>query len=81
MTKIHPAWYLMFLAVGCSTSPYYPGPGDDWEQRAPAAMGMNPDSLLQAVVFAMANEARGPRDLERWMNARGADDPDASVPI
>jgi CubicO group peptidase (beta-lactamase class C family) len=38
-------------------------------------MGMNSDSLLQAVVFAMSNEARGPRDLERWMNARGADDP------
>ena len=75
MTRLRPTWYLVFLAVGCSAAPYYPGPGDDWELRAPGAMGMNADSLLEAVVFAMANEARGSRDLERWMNARGADDP------
>lgn len=75
MTKIPLASSLVFLVLGCSASPYYPGPGDDWELLSPAAMGMDADSLRKAVVFAMANESRSTRDLEAWMAVRGRDDP------
>ncbi len=38
------------VALGCSSAPtdtaYFPGPGDGWEHRAPADVGM--DSLLLA---------------------------------
>jgi CubicO group peptidase (beta-lactamase class C family) len=43
---------------------YYPGPGEDWERRAPAQVGMDPVLLDSAVAFAVANESTAPRDLE-----------------
>ncbi|HEU0301901.1 MAG TPA: serine hydrolase [Longimicrobium sp.] len=43
---------------------YYPGPGDDWERRAPAQVGMDPALLDSAVAFAVANESTAARDLE-----------------
>jgi CubicO group peptidase (beta-lactamase class C family) len=43
---------------------YYPGPGDAWERRAPAQVGMNAALLDSAVAFAVANESTAPRDLE-----------------
>ena len=43
---------------------YYPGPGDDWERRAPAQVGLDPRRLDEAIAFAKANEAKAPRDLE-----------------
>jgi CubicO group peptidase (beta-lactamase class C family) len=43
---------------------YYPGPGDDWERRAPAQAGMDAVLLDSAIAFAIANESRAPRDLE-----------------
>ena len=45
-------------------SVYYPGPGDAWERRAPAQVGMDAALLDSAVAFAAANESRAPRDLE-----------------
>ena len=75
VAKVPLASSLVFLVLGCSTSPYYPGPGDDWELLSPAAMGMDADSLRKAVVFALANESRSPRDLEAWMAAQGRNDP------
>ena len=43
---------------------YYPGSGDDWERRAPAQVGLDARLLDEAIAFAKANEAKGPRDLE-----------------
>ncbi|HEX2078447.1 MAG TPA: serine hydrolase [Longimicrobium sp.] len=43
---------------------YYPGPGEDWERRAPAQVGMDATLLDSAVAFAAANESTAPRDLE-----------------
>jgi CubicO group peptidase (beta-lactamase class C family) len=43
---------------------YYPGPGEAWERRAPAQVGMDAALLDSAVAFAVANESRAPRDLE-----------------
>jgi CubicO group peptidase (beta-lactamase class C family) len=46
-----------------STSHYYPGPGDAWEHREPAALGMDAERLAAAASFADANETSWPRDL------------------
>jgi CubicO group peptidase (beta-lactamase class C family) len=46
------------------TTPYYPGPGDDWERRAPAQVGLDAALVDSAVAFAIANESPAPRDLE-----------------
>ncbi|HVE78846.1 MAG TPA: serine hydrolase [Gemmatimonadaceae bacterium] len=43
---------------------YFPPPGDAWERRAPRAVGMDSARLAEAVAFAIANEAKAPRDLE-----------------
>src|SRR5688572_2373362 len=43
---------------------YYPGPGDEWERRAPAQVGLDARQLDEAIAFAKANEAKQPRDLE-----------------
>lgn len=46
------------------TSAYVPGPGGDWERRAPAQVGMDAALVDSAVAFAVANESPAPRDLE-----------------
>ncbi|HET9387272.1 MAG TPA: serine hydrolase, partial [Gemmatimonadales bacterium] len=44
---------------------YYPGPGNQWERRAPAAVGMDAALLDSAIAFAKASESPEPRDLEQ----------------
>lgn len=44
-------------------APYYPGPGDDWERRLPAQVGLDARLLDEAIAFAKANESTNPRDL------------------
>ena len=43
---------------------YYPGPGEDWERRAPAQVGLDARQLEDAIAFAKASETKQPRDLE-----------------
>lgn len=43
-------------------APYVPGAL--WEARSPAAMGVDSAKLAAAIAFAVANEARAPRDME-----------------
>jgi CubicO group peptidase (beta-lactamase class C family)/DUF971 family protein len=43
---------------------YFPPPGTAWEQRSPAAAGLDASRLQAAVDFAIASESRAPRDLE-----------------
>jgi CubicO group peptidase (beta-lactamase class C family) len=43
---------------------YYPGPGEDWERRTPAQAGLDPARLNEAAAFAVASEAKAPRNLE-----------------
>lgn len=54
---------------------YYPGPGDDWERRLPAAVGLDADGLRRAVAFAVANETPMPRDVAQYLRERFRDDP------
>ncbi len=49
-------------ARGRAAAPYVPGAV--WEHRAPAAMGVDSAKLAEAIAFAVANEARAPRDME-----------------
>src|SRR5262245_65000736 len=42
---------------------YYPGYQDDWERRAPEAVGMDPALVKEAIELAVANESKAPRDL------------------
>jgi CubicO group peptidase (beta-lactamase class C family) len=58
----------ILFAAGATPAPqrasvYYPGPHDQWERRAPAAVGMDARLLDSAVAFAKASETSEPRDL------------------
>jgi CubicO group peptidase (beta-lactamase class C family) len=69
---------LLLLILGLSSSPshyeaarlaekgsaYFPGKGDAWEKRTPDELGMDSRLLQDAIDYAMANEWRGPKDLE-----------------
>jgi len=44
-------------------SSYHPGPGDAWERRDPAHLGMDAGSLADAAAYATAHETSWPRDL------------------
>src|SRR4030088_483142 len=39
-------------------------PGTDWQRRTPAAAGINPQLLKDAIDFAIASEIKNPRDLK-----------------
>ena len=47
-----------------SDASYYPGRAGAWDSRRPEEVGMNAVTLQAAVDLALANEFRGPRDLE-----------------
>ncbi|HEX9704331.1 MAG TPA: serine hydrolase [Gemmatimonadales bacterium] len=69
---------ILWLAAGLAlvaaqpTPPaaYFPPPGDAWERRAPAALGLDSIALTHAVAFAVANENRAPRELDRMLAER-----------
>jgi CubicO group peptidase (beta-lactamase class C family) len=44
-------------------APYYPAPGDAWEQRTPQQSGLRPAAVQAAVDRALASESASPRDL------------------
>lgn len=54
---------LALAAPAAAQAVYYPGPGEQWERRAPEQVGMDAERLREAIEFARANEARAPRDL------------------
>jgi CubicO group peptidase (beta-lactamase class C family) len=45
-----------------AAAPYVPGPA--WEPRSPSAAGVDSAKLADAIAFAIAREARAPRDME-----------------
>ena len=45
------------------TATYFPGPDGQWERRSPRQVGMDSTRLAAGVAFAIANEAKAPRDL------------------
>ena len=49
--------------AAASPAPYFPGAHDDWERRAPEAVGLEPAKLQAAIDLAIASESKAPRDL------------------
>ena len=45
-------------------APYVPGPGDGWDRRRPAQLGLDSAKLDEAIAFARSREMKSPRDLE-----------------
>jgi hypothetical protein len=39
-------------------------PGADWQRKAPAEAGINPQLLKDAIDFSIASETKNPRDLK-----------------
>jgi CubicO group peptidase (beta-lactamase class C family) len=48
---------------GRGAAPYVPPPGDAWERRAPAQVGIDSTRLAEAIAFHRAHESKAPRDL------------------
>jgi CubicO group peptidase (beta-lactamase class C family) len=61
-TLLAPASVAAQRRTAPSAAPYVPGAV--WERRDPAAVGMDSAKLAEAIAFAVASEARAPRDLE-----------------
>ena len=51
-------------ARGRNTPPPYVPTAATWERRTPAAAGLDSASLAAAIAFAIANDAKAPRDME-----------------
>jgi CubicO group peptidase (beta-lactamase class C family) len=47
-----------------AAAPYVPGPGDTWERRRPAQVGLDSAGIDAAIAFAKSRESTSPRDLE-----------------
>jgi CubicO group peptidase (beta-lactamase class C family) len=71
MRTIHPSRvFSILLALAAFAGPavaqrgaYVPAPGDAWEHRSPARVGIDSARLQEAVAFHRAHESRAPRDL------------------
>ena len=53
-----------FAERSFSQSNYFPPAGNDWQKHTPEQAKMDADKLKEAVDFAVANEAKAPRDME-----------------
>jgi CubicO group peptidase (beta-lactamase class C family) len=58
-----------------ATEVYYPGPGAQWDKRAPDAVGMDPEKVARAVKFALAHEVNWPRDVRAQIEVDVASEP------
>jgi CubicO group peptidase (beta-lactamase class C family) len=53
-----------------SSGDYYPAPGDAWERRQPADVGMDAEKLQAAVEYADAHETSMPQDPGQYLRDR-----------
>lgn len=58
-----------------AAEPYFPGPGDQWEQRTADAVGMEPDKLAEVVKFAEEHEVKWLRDVRAQIEKDVANEP------
>ena len=54
---------MLAAPAGAQRGAYVPAPGEAWERRSPARVGMDSARLREAVAFHLAHESRAPRDL------------------
>ena len=52
---------LVTLPLGAQAQTF---PGADWQRKAPAEAGINPQLLKDAIDFSVASEIKNPRDLK-----------------
>jgi CubicO group peptidase (beta-lactamase class C family) len=62
-------------ALAGDAKPYFPAPGDAWSTVTPAAAGMDPQRLAEAVAYAQANEVPWPRDVRAQIEKDTANEP------
>ncbi len=64
--------FSLLAFCGVSQEVYYP-PYGDWGRKTPAEVGVNTESLEQAIEFAVASEAESHKDLEKhhYLNGFG----------
>ncbi|CAN5465636.1 serine hydrolase [soil metagenome] len=73
--KISAQMFLCYLTLGLcfifafaepnfSQSNYFPPAGNDWQRHTPEQAKMDAAKLKEAIDFAIANEAKAPRDME-----------------
>ena len=72
---------LLLLLAGTAALPadYFPGPGDQWERRAPEAVGLDPEKVRQAVAFAQEHEVAWLRNLRAQIEKDVANEPYPAV--
>src|SRR3981189_2149593 len=56
-----PIGALVTLPLGAQAQTF---PGADWQRKAPAEAGINPQLLKDAIDFSVASEIKNPRDLK-----------------
>ncbi len=65
---------LLFLAScrpACADEVYFPEPGDRWQHKRPAEVGMDAPRLQDAVAFAQTHESTVPRDFSTQVQTFG----------
>ena len=75
------------LLLGCGSSDrepaprtaYYPGPGDGWERRRPAEVGMDSARIAAAIAYANQHESSMPRDPGAYLRQRFAGQPHQEI--
>ena len=55
-----------------ATPVYYPPPGDQWQRKQAADVGMDGELLDKAIAFAAAHETKRPRDFSDQVETFGA---------
>ncbi|MFW6078011.1 MAG: serine hydrolase domain-containing protein [Gemmatimonadota bacterium] len=67
-------------AAAQNAEPYYPGPGEDWERRSPAQVGMDAERLQEAIDWASDPDHEGwDRDLEHALRLFLAGEPENEI--
>ncbi|MEZ4902186.1 MAG: hypothetical protein R2822_10735 [Spirosomataceae bacterium] len=63
------SYLLVFVWLLCAlaqkpTGDYFP-PAHQWTQKTPAALGLNPTKIQEAIAFAKAARSKNPRSMEQ----------------
>jgi CubicO group peptidase (beta-lactamase class C family) len=69
------ALVLFHAGFAVAQGEYFPGPGEDWERRAPEALGLRAEALAEAVAFAQAHEVDWLRDVHAQIEKDVAKEP------
>ena len=66
-------------AASANQNTYFPGPGDEWQHRSPAEVGMRTGMLDSAIAYANRHETALSRDAGTWLRDRFAGQPHQDI--